>query len=109
MKKLMSLVLGTVVGAGMTLASMPAEASCVQFIYAEEAFTFNSSATIRGRTTSSSTIFWQGSTTDPEMMNAIAAAVAQRNRVEIIGNATSCATTGTFRSVGTLTEMIISP
>jgi hypothetical protein len=93
----------------MALLSTPAHAVCTQIIYAERAFSTGAGATIYGRTTSTATIIWLGGTASPTLADLIFAAVAQRNRVQITGNAATCSTAGTLRSVGTITSIIQQP
>ncbi|HEY1301145.1 MAG TPA: hypothetical protein VGF07_11660 [Stellaceae bacterium] len=109
MKTPLAATLAAAATAAMALLSTPVHASCTQIIYAERAFSTGASTTIYGRTTSTSTIIWLGTTGNPTLANLIFAAVAQRNRVQISGNATTCGTAGTLRTVGTVTSIIQQP
>lgn len=90
--------------ATVALLPAPAQAVCTQVIYAERLFTDGATTQILGRTSSTSLILWFANTVDPEYARAIAAAVAQRNRVQLTGNAAFCPVvpaTG-FRFMGNL-------
>ncbi|MGH7065254.1 MAG: hypothetical protein ACREET_14355 [Stellaceae bacterium] len=109
MKTPIAAMLGAAATVGMALLSIPAHATCVQFIYAERAISSGTGATVYGRTTSTSTTIWLGSTGNATLANLIFSAVAERNRIEIIGTATTCPTAGTFRSVGTISTIVQQP
>lgn len=109
MKTLIATTLGAALTATMALLSTPAHATCTQIIYAERAFSTGTGATVYGRTTSTSTVIWLGGTANATLADLIFAAVAQRNRIQITGNATVCPTTGTFLSVGTISSIVQQP
>jgi hypothetical protein len=97
--------------AAMVLVPMSAEATCTQVIYAERAISTANTTQLAGRTTSTSLIIWFGSTADDTLASLIHSAVAQRNRVQITGDAAACPVapaTGN-RSVGTIISLVQQP
>jgi len=97
--------------AAMMLVPMLAEATCTQIIYAERAVSTETSTQLQGRTASNSLILWFGTTNNDMLSSLIHSAVAQRNRVQVTGDASSCPVapaTGN-RSVGTIISMIQQP
>jgi hypothetical protein len=111
MKAPIAAILGAALTAGMALAPNPAHAVCVQTLYAERAATNAVSTTLYGRVTSTSLVIWFGTTANDVMENLIASAVAQRNRVTVVGSAATCpaAPATGFRNMGTITSIILSP
>src|SRR5215831_16738115 len=97
--------LAAVFTAGIALFPMSAQAVCQQVIYADRAYTDQTQVQILGRVASTDEFAYFANTTNTLVANLIVAAVAQRNRVFIVGNAQSCPTTGALRNVGTILEI----
>jgi hypothetical protein len=110
MRKLIAaaMLIGPLTGLTTVFAS-PVEATCIQTIYAERAETNGSTTQVMGRTLSNSSILWFANTTDQEFARMITAAVAQRNRLMVTGNAIACPTTGTLRLQGNITSLVQQP
>ncbi len=110
MKTSITAILVAALTTGAALAPKPAHAICSQIIYAERAFSTGAGATLYGRTTSTTSVIWLGSTANPTLASLIFSAVAQRNRVQVTGNAAVCpAATPGLHSVGTITSLVLSP
>jgi len=109
MRKLMLIVFAASLMAAVILGPTPAQATCTQTLYCERAFTDGAFHQLVGRTTSTATIIWFCSTGDPEIADVFFNCTADRNRVQVTGNASSCATTGTFRSLGTCLNIFQQP
>lgn len=109
MKKIIVLIMVASLTIAAALVPTAAHAACSQTIYAEWSFTNGVTTQILGRTSSLTTIMFFGNTTDPEVARMITAAVSQRNRINVLGNATSCPTSGTFRFVGTILSATQQP
>jgi hypothetical protein len=109
--------------AGMALVPMSAKAICQQEISADRAFSDGTMIQVLGRTDSTvastpgapgpdPTVFtfvYVAETTNPLFGNQIFAAVGGHNRLFIIGEATTCPTTGTFRDIGTIIQIYQQP
>jgi hypothetical protein len=95
--------------AGMVLVPMSAKAICQQTIYAERSFSDGTNGQILGHVSTVDDHAFFASTTNPVISSAIFAAVANRNSVFIIGNATSCPTTGTLRDMGIIIQIFQQP
>jgi hypothetical protein len=95
--------------AGMVLVPMSAKAICQQTIYAERSFSDGTNGQILGHVSTVDDHAFFASTTNPVVSSAIFAAVANRNSVFIIGNATSCPTTGTLRDMGIIIQIFQQP
>jgi hypothetical protein len=95
--------------AGMVLVPMSAKAICQQTIYAERSFSDGTNGQIIGHVSTVDDHAFFASTTNPVISSAIFAAVANRNSVFIIGNATSCPTTGTLRDMGIIIQIFQQP
>jgi hypothetical protein len=61
------------------------------------------------RTSALATIFYYATTTDQKIWTMAAEAFAGSRRVQIIGNAGTCPTTGTVRSIGSVVQIILGP
>jgi hypothetical protein len=70
---------------------------------------FTTSSTAYLRTSALSSIIYFGSTTDTDLRNALRSCENSRHRCHLLGNATSCPTSGTFRFVGTISTVIANP
>src|SRR5262245_30348803 len=81
--------LAAVVTVGIALFPMSAKAVCQQTIYAERAHSDGSQVQILGHVASTDEFAYFATTADG-VSELISAAVAQRNRVLIVGNAQSC-------------------
>lgn len=103
-----TVLIGLLTGFAAALPST-AEAVCTQTIYAERSEVNGVTTQVMGRLLSNSVILWFANTTDPEFARTIVAAVAQRNRLTVIGDAASCPTTGTFRFQGNIRGLIQQP
>jgi hypothetical protein len=97
--------------AGMAVVPMSAKALCTQTFYAELAYLNVDTVVLTGRTSSTSLVIWSAETqsTDPKLANLIFSAVAQRNRLSVVGNMDSCPTTGTDRYMGTINTIVQQP
>lgn len=95
-----------------TLALVPtiASANCSQIVYATELFTNGTTTYLYGEPFGAgNTYTYFGTTTNAVIADAAASAAANNKRVNITGNATTCPTTGTYRFVGTILYLYISP
>lgn len=100
--------------AGMALVPMSAKAICQQEIYADRGFSDGTGTQILGRISSAVDVnsFSYGyfaTTTNPLLSNLIFSAVANHNRLFVVGNAQSCPTTGVFRDMGTIIQITQQP
>ena len=101
------LLLGFLMG-GMVVVK-PAEAACGQTIYADRAYSTGGVTYVYGRTSSLATQIYYWNTANAVLANMIFNAVAQRNRLFVLGNATACPTTGTTLFGGTIQYMYQQP
>ena len=111
MKTSIAAVLGAAFTVGTALLPTPAHAVCTVTIYAERAVSTAATTQLLGRASSAATNGWFGTATDPEIQNAISAAVSQRNRVTATGSAVVCPPlpASGFANIGAITALIISP
>lgn len=111
MKTSVAAVLGAALMAGMALVPTSARAVCTQTIYAERSVSTGTTTQLLGRNFSTSTNGWFGTTANVALGDAIAAAVAQRSRVTVTGDAASCPPlpAAGFANIGAITLLIISP
>ena len=100
--------------AGMALVPMSAKAICQQEIYADRAFSDGANSQVLGRISSAvdPNAFMYGyfaTTANALFSNLIFAAVANHNRLFIVGDAQTCPTTGEFRSMGNILQVFQQP
>jgi hypothetical protein len=100
--------------AGMALVPMSAKALCQQEIYADRGFSDGTTTQVMGRTDSTVdanvfTYAYTAETTNAIFANLIFAAVAGHNRLFVVGEATTCPTTGQFRDMGTIVQLFQQP
>ena len=100
--------------AGMALVPMSAKAICQQEIYADRGFTDGANSQVLGRVSSAldPNAFSYGyfaTTTNALFSNLIFAAVANHNRLFIVGDAQTCPTTGEFRLMGNILQVFQQP
>jgi hypothetical protein len=104
--------------AGMALVPVSAKALCQQDIYADRAFSPDGTTIqVLGRVDSITdpnapnafTFAFFAETTNALFANLIFAAVASHNRLFVIGAAPTCPTTGQFRDMGTILQIVQQP
>jgi hypothetical protein len=95
--------------AGMALVPMSAKAICLQTFYAERGYSDGTMVQVLGHVNTTDDFAYYAETTNALFSDLIFAAVAQRNRIFVVGNATSCPTTGTLRNIGTVLELYQQP
>jgi hypothetical protein len=101
-------LIGLLTGFTAVLPS-PTEAACTRTIYAERAETDGTNTQVLGRVSSVNATLWFATTDDPEFARIIAAAVAQRNRLEVTGDAANCQGIGNVRDLGKITRLTQQP
>jgi hypothetical protein len=87
----------------------PTEAACTRTIYADRADSDGTDTRVMGRVSSASPFLWFASTNNPQFISIIAAAVAQRNRLTVTGDAANCPGFGNTRDQGEITNLIQQP
>ena len=100
--------------AGMALVPMSAKAICQQEIYADRGSFDGTTTQVLGRISSAvdPNAFMYGyfaTTTNAVISNLIFAAVANHNRLFIVGDAATCPTTGEFREMGNILQIFQQP
>ena len=101
--------------AGMALVPVSAKALCQQDIYADRAFSPDgTNVQVLGRTDTtvdptSFTYAFFAETNNALFANLIFAAVASHNRLLIVGAAQTCPTTGQFRDMGAILQIVQQP
>jgi hypothetical protein len=100
--------------AGMALVPVSAKAVCQQEIYADRASFDGTTTQVLGRVSSAVDVnafsyAYFATTTNASISNLIFAAVGNRNRLFIVGDTTTCPTTGEFRGMGNILEIFQQP
>ena len=100
--------------AGMALVPMSAKAICQQEVYADRAFSDGANSQVLGRVSSAVdpnafSYGYYATTTNPVFSALIFAAVANHNRLFIVGDAQTCPTTGEFRLIGNILQAFQQP
>jgi hypothetical protein len=88
---------------------MSAKAVCTQIIYADRSFSDGATAQIVGRANTTDNFAYFASTTNAQIADLIFAAVAQRNRVYVVGSAANCPATGDLRDIGNVLQIFQQP
>jgi hypothetical protein len=95
--------------AAIALVPMSAKAVCTQVIYADRSFSDGANAQIVGRVNTTDNFAYFAATTNNQIAALIFSAVAQRNRVYVVGSAASCPTTGDLRDIGNVLQIFQQP
>jgi hypothetical protein len=100
--------------AGMALVPMSAKAVCQQEIYADRASFDGTTTQVLGRIssavdTNAFSYAYFATTTTVTISNLIFAAVANHNRLFIVGDTATCPTTGEFRGMGNILDIFQQP
>jgi hypothetical protein len=101
-------LIGLLTGFTAVLPS-PTEGACTRTIYAEQADSDGTDTRVLGRISSTNSVLWFATTNNPQFVSIIAAAVAQRNRLTVTGDATNCAGIGNVRDQGEITKLTQQP
>jgi hypothetical protein len=107
----------TLIGAfcATALTAMPfvpttASAQCTQTVYASHFYTLGSYSYIYGEPSAyGNTFTYYGYTTNSVFAATGASVVASRNRVTLVGDASSCPTSGTYQYIGSITNIYVNP
>ncbi len=112
MRRLLILAASTAFGLGLSFVPAPAGANCTQSGTIVSLFVQPGAAlsSIFLRTSGQvGNVAWFATTADDKLVSAAAAALTSQTRVAMTGNAASCPTSGTPRSMGSLLIISLNP